>query len=562
MCFAVPSVLIGLALGWYNAARFGNPLDFGFWHGVNPFFATQRLLFSPRFLLANARAYLFTPPSLGPWFPFVFPLDPGPLPALYSNAEAMCGFLPVTVLCCCIAAGAAAAPLPRPVESKAIGPWVWALAGCAIVEGLFTFLLGIRAYRYAAEFLTPVSFLLVLGLARCWRIPGRAGCCARAGILACGVLASLHVLLGSIQLFNQFKNTRPSEYAGLSSIFNPRQSTLERLGAPKPGGADMKIRFSRPATARVVALMTTGLPDAFDALRCIVFPSGHVKFEIYHSGFGGPGTGLIPIDWDRTYSLEVFMGSLFPAANDPFFKAWPGDEVTAVKSLGWLSLDGKVVINRRMQFHESSPWPVYGDRANDAENGVSVQSVESGVEVPKALRVPAHTASALYSLELVLPPARGTRPMPLLSSGVTGNGDLLYFDPLPDGRYRLGIDEWGIGAMFGVAFDPETGKRERVDLVVGPALEHDPLVSALPAAGRTGGLRNRIFVWYGGKLVGDFTVEHHAESFDTLYLGQNDAGFTSALNAFPGEISQIDLSADQQSALLGRALQVAETGSR
>jgi hypothetical protein len=559
---ALPAAVIGLALAAYNFARFGNPLDFGFQHGLNSFFATGRPLFSARFLPANARAYLLAPPSLGPWFPFVYPIDSGTLPNAYGNAEAMCGFLPVTLLACCIGVAALAARSTRTDGPGAEAvPWIWALVWGAAVEALFTFLLGIRAYRYATDFLTPVAFLLVLGLARSWPIPGRVGRVARSCILVFGSLASVHVLLGAIQLFNQFKYSRGDEYSYLSSALNPRRSTLERLGAPEPGGVRLEIRFSRPAEARISPILTTGLPEAYDSMRCVVFPNGFVKFEIFHSGFGGPSTGLIPIVWDQWYTIEASIGSLYPSEDDPFFEAWAPGDVDAIKHLGWLRFDGNQVIRRRMQFFESSPWPTYVKGSGDAGKGIVIRSVESGLPASKELRTSAHAATALYAMDLVLPDARTTRPLPLLCSGVTGNGDLVYFDPLPDGRYRLGMDEWGIGATFCAPFEHEAGKAARVELVVGPALGNDPLLRDV-RPGAADELRNRILVWYEGRLIGDFTVSNHLESFDTIYVGLNDAGFSSAVGAFSSEIKAIVLSADQRSALLNRGMSAFTAGAR
>jgi hypothetical protein len=292
----VPLSIIGAGLAWYNYARFGNPFDFGFWHGLNSYFNTGNPLISLRFFIANAKAYLFTPPSLGTWFPFDFPINPGPIPKLYSNAEAMSGLFPVTILAGWITATVFAAHLIRRTKGV-VNPWVLYLFAVAAVELIFTFLLGIRAYRYATDFLTPVSFLLVLGLTRSWATSGVFGRIARSGIFFFGFLASLHVVLGSVQLFDGFKYSRANEFKFLSALANPQQATLEKWGAPKPGGITLKIRFSCPKAATIIPVVTTGLPEAFDSIRAIVFPNGYLRFEIFHSGYGGPSSDLIPIVW-------------------------------------------------------------------------------------------------------------------------------------------------------------------------------------------------------------------------------------------------------------------------
>jgi len=551
--FLGPVAIIGAGLAWYNYARFGNPLDFGFRHGLNSFFSTGNPLLSPRFLLSNARAYLLAPPSFGSWFPFIFPLDSGPIPTGYSNAEAMVGFLPLTVLGAWIAVASGVAGRKRSAGEDDSRIWMKLLLAAAAIEALFAFLLGIRAYRYAVDFLTPVSLVLVMGLAASWEAAGWTGRVARTGAVVMGLLASLQVVFGSVQLFSQFKYTRSAEFAALSALLDPEQATLERTGAPMPGGVALKIRFLQPKSAETASILATGLPDAFDSLRATVFPNGYVQFSIFHSGYGGPRTELVPIVWGRAYTLEAFMGSLYPRADDRFFQGRANVALKGLKTLGWLRFDGKTLIDRRMAFFESSPWPRVANGPGDAGRPVAVDSVTLGIPAPGMLTDPRRSPTAIYSLELALPAPRTTRPFPLLCSGVTGNGDLLFFDPLPDGRYRLGVDEWGFGALFGNPFTPKVGKWVHVDVVAGPALGLDPRLLSLPGISKVDDLRDRIIVWYGGELIGNLALTHHLDTFETLQVGLNEAGFSSAVETFVGELHQLKPSEAELEQILERA---------
>ncbi len=548
-----PAAAIGAGLAWYNTARFGNPLDFGFEHGLNSFFQTGNPLFSPRFFLANARAYLLLPPAVSPLFPFDFPIDPGTIPRGFSNSEWMNGFLPVTLLAAWIAAAALAAGRRRP---SGAAPWAWLLLAASLVQAGFMFFLGIRAYRYAVDFLGPLSLVLVLGLAGFWAAGGWRGLLARSGAAVLGTGAALHMLLGSVQLFSDFRSQRPAEFAALSSLLNPHHSTLEVLGAPRPGGATLRVRFLKPSAVATARLVVTGTPDASDSLQATVFPNGYVEFSIIHGGYGGPRTQLIPIAWGRPYVVQVFMGSLFPAESDPYFGGVPREAAKAMKTLGWLGLDGKALLQRRMAFYEGSAWPKISGVSESGERVAAIDSAELGIPAPSRLTDPQRSPAALYSLELALPDPRSTRPFPLLCSGVTGNGDLLYFDPLPDGRYRLGVDEWGIGAVFGEPFVPKIAKLVHVDIVAGPALRLDPRLVPLEAAGRMGALEDRLMVWYAGELVGNLAIAHHLDTFDTLQVGVNEAGFSSAVDMFVGELHRSEMAPTDEEALLERAERV------
>jgi hypothetical protein len=63
-------------------------------------------------------------------------------------------------------------------------------------------------------------------------------------------------------------------------------------------------------------------------------------------------------------------------------------------------------------------------------------------------------------------------------------------------------------------------------------------------------------------MVGDFVITSHLDSFDNLQLGLNDAGFSSAVGAFSGQLHKIDLSKDQSIDLIHKALSTLNRSDR
>jgi hypothetical protein len=562
----VPAFLIGCGLGWYNAARFGNPLDFGFSHGLNWVFSNGKPLVSPGFIPVNASWYLFSPPVVTPRFPFDFPIVGFPAPANYSYAEALVGFFPFTLVVSWVLLGVLWA---RKVGNGAKGlsvPLGTLLIAAALMELVFTCLWGIRAYRYGVDFFTPVAFLLVVAMGAQWSRRGWRASAFNAVTALLVAVGSAHAVFGSVQINDLFKAERPSEFAWLSSKLNPTQETMQWLGADRPGPLTIKVRFHKPASPVEVAIVTTGMPGAYDRFRAGVFPNGYLSLGIHRTAFEGPHSDLFPIEWEKSYTIRVSMGSLYPDASDPYFKGWTGASVNRVKTLVWASLDDRSVLYTDMSSNPGTPGPrlagerVWNQRWHDPERVVSVDSVTRDETWPSEILTPARGMLAVYSLQFQLGAAKDSSPMPLLNSGIAGNGNLLLLEPRPSGRFRLSVDEWGYGLLSGPEFGSTEGRLSSFQIVVGPALAQQAAAQKILTAAEIRTLKDRILVWNDGELVGNFQLRHHLEVFRPLVLGKNDAGFSSASAEFNSAITERPMSDLEIQKLLERALQA--VGSR
>lgn len=527
-----PAAAIGAALAWYNQARFHSMLDFGFSHGVNSFFASGNPIASLRFITANLRWYLFTAPRLLPSFPFLFPIGSEGMPPGYSNAEAMQGFVAVTALTLVAAGGLLAGPR-KPSSLGAHGRGlIIALGFATAVEMFFVCLLGIRASRYAVDFLTPLAFLLALMLARQWR-PGASGALFRVAIAAALGAVALENTLGAIQQFDRFKFERPDSYRGFSEVLNPHERLAESLGAPKAGPVEFHLTFHKARDVQVLTLLKTGVTDYSDALRVTVYPWGYLSVDMVHERYGASSSSLIPIVFERPYTLRASMGSLYPARDDPYWNGVDRPIVDHVAELGVAWLDGNEVLSFERPFYPGTPGPrtlgPAGAGAADPTDSVTLHSESTGLPLPPELLRPPVYPAALYSLSVLLPPVDRSRTLPLVCCGRTSDGALLFIDPVPHERYRLGFDRWGSPAvLFSLPFDTSTTAPTNFKVLVGPAVAHDAAFSKRLTPAERSTLNHSILLWVNGAFAGRFPVSGSLDSFRTIVVGKNKIGFSTA----------------------------------
>ncbi|HEX3731095.1 MAG TPA: hypothetical protein VHV47_14885, partial [Opitutaceae bacterium] len=161
---AVPLGLCGLALAWYNLARFHSPFEFGQHYQLAADRQDNAAHFSLRYLWFNFRVYFLAPVQLSPAFPFVREIISPALPAGHVPIEDPFGVLaniPVTLL-------ALAAPLAwigrPPEERRTLRRFAAAVALLFLTSAFVLCLFYGDCSRYEVEFLPALVLLAVLGI--------------------------------------------------------------------------------------------------------------------------------------------------------------------------------------------------------------------------------------------------------------------------------------------------------------------------------------------------------------------------------------------------------------
>lgn len=158
-----------MLLGWYNAARFGSPLDFGASYNLTT--NDMRLRpWMPEGALAGLYYYLVQAPNVIPNFPLLTDTaESFDYPAFLVSEPCYGGVLwlaPVLWFLCALlpAPRNGAKPLPG-------GTWLWRLV-VGVAVGLAVLLAALDALaagilpRYTTDFMLPLSVLAALGFLR------------------------------------------------------------------------------------------------------------------------------------------------------------------------------------------------------------------------------------------------------------------------------------------------------------------------------------------------------------------------------------------------------------
>jgi hypothetical protein len=239
LALAVPLVLGGACLAWYNYARFGSPFETGLRYQLNPqsmeklFRAQSGGMFSPLYLVQNLFNYLlnpFSPHGVFPYAdlraPWIESVIPGfPLPARYTP-EWMTGLLwaaPFVVFAAWTVGLAVRGRLVSAetgrLELRGIVTALWlAFAGGAVVILSFFW----AAERYVPDFVFPLYVLAVIGFWQCGRGLSRTSLgrtlyiLLGVGLIGFTILISNLLALGQAKV--QFELLNPGAWGRLQSL--------------------------------------------------------------------------------------------------------------------------------------------------------------------------------------------------------------------------------------------------------------------------------------------------------------------------------------------------------
>jgi hypothetical protein len=129
------------------------------------------------------------------------------------------------------------------------------------------------------------------------------------------------------------------------------------------------------------------------------------------------------------------------------------------------------------------------------------------------------------SIMVQLPAFTGVRNEPLVSSGEPGKGDLVYIKYLDANTVVFGYDHWGVGG-----FETEPLK---VDV---SAVQHIGVdYGALYPLG-SGEVGDRVILRLNGRVVADRVARFHACVPDTVVIGANLIGASTATPVFSGVV--------------------------
>lgn len=521
----LPAALVGAGLAYYNYLRFGHFTEFGIQYSLSTVNQSTMKLIGFEFYPKNLRLYLLHAADFIRYFPF------------FHAADRPFGILPHLTL----AGGAILFPLSwlslrlRHDLGWSISSLFWLGAAIANLAILCLFFGG--EDRYLVDF-APSALLLACALllaavhaARRWTLAPR--------LLTQTALASVALWTVANGASFAFSRRAPSPLLTvIEQTSNRFVATLEQFGHPTHGPIELKLRFPSNRTGQREPLLTTGnLVGNGDILYVSYLDDRHVQFGFFHLGAGGPLSEPVPIDYAAEHTLTLHLGSLYPPRQHPLFRTWSEAQVNKIRRRLDLILDGRSILHASVNVYTSTPEGVHigantlaPDVTQPRFTGQILSTRRLGAEPPA---LPSVWPTGPVRLTLRIPPTRGGAPLPLVSTGQTGSGDLLSLQVLEDGRVRFIHDCWGSPDYTSHPIALASLAEHVIDVEMGslyPADEPDIAPE----------LRRRLAVWIDQQLVMDVERPFNPATPDSVEFGFNAIQASSAVGMFTGTLTKTE----------------------
>jgi putative flippase GtrA len=522
------------ALGGYNAARFGNPLEFGHTYqlGVEP-----KQLFHLANLGHNARLYYLRAPALNGFFPYVAPAPESIKPDDYVGRESAHGewvWLPLAIAAFGAWMGMSAGRArPGLREAK----WIVGLPMAVFaVNFIVTASAGVRANRYMLDFhpMLVLAVLAVLGMG----LAG-AGRLARLGSLAAGAAILVAVafnVLGSMQAQGFFQFTDPIAYSRVAAAADHVVWPLLRA-EPTVGDRIARLRWPpHPRGGALEPIGAAGTPGYDDVLWVEYGAGNKARFVYQYWEYGRASGRWFAIEPGKVSEVRVSGAFLLPPPGHPWFGGRPIEQQEILKRSLRVSVDGVTRLNRDVPSHDSSPalqsWGAWrhADGTEHAFSGAILDVRSEPVQDPGPLRPAAERGTVRMRLEFS-PHCMGTSE-PLLQSGSPRAFDTLVVRYVRPGFVQLIHDQLGSGARSSREFEVDYSGTQHVEVDLPFADDRVDWLEGGPAF-RT---RNteRMRVTWNGRVVFEPEVPPVPADRGGIALGANMLNSSVAQALFEG----------------------------
>ena len=528
MAAALPLAFIGLCVAAYNAARFGNPLEFGHTYQVG---SNQEGFASMRYFWHNLRIYYLVPPLWSWYFPFVSPAVEGVRPQGYFGIEHAHGewiFLPFF--------------LSVVVPATALALRRRRLSGFAMVFGIlalwfignlvFLCCIGVRSNRYMLGFHPALAFGSALAVIALGEMRGLRGACLRFVGIA-WVLAALVFNLGaSFETQRFFRDFYPNSFDRLSTITNRVAWPIQaRFGSP-PGAQRVEVTFPKGMPGKYEVLLATGTTNFADGVLLVYDSESSGHFVLYHSNLGSIDGDTFAFVPGRRYTMDLSLGMLFPPPGHPWYGSLPESAQRWLKGRNTISLDQVCVfsadapsIDGELRPSElvrgprlPSPWPFFsGSMAWVKSLPVDMELVERH-----------HRQNGAVTLRILLPRSKDGLREPLLTLGNHRDFNIVTIRYVDSGHVIIGLDGAGAGVAESAPIAVDYGSQHTVEVYL-DSLLRDPDIEMHDSFGR-------VMIYLDGRQV--LGLRQHLARFenDEVMVGARSWFGNSTRMTFSGRI--------------------------
>jgi len=552
----LPALIVGLFLMAYNYGRFKNPLEFGFKYQQNALMSSGLPFVNIHFILPNLNWYYLTPPVLNPHFPFILPINASLRPSDYYGYERIHGQWLVMVLFIISFTGflwAIRSKLAMPRNLKlALSSIIFTHA--SVFLALLTF--GFRANRYVSDFQPALILALtiyygfIITHLKCtpkWLDKSKL-------IIFCIIAISISVFnyLAGIQWMDRLANTRPYIYNKISYYANYPSYWLYKLGINHYGPCQFEITFPEKEYAGHEFLMSTGTDTYTDTIYSIRHSADMAIFSFQHYGNTSLNSNPFKIKPRSKQLIRLESGSLYPPSSHPYFYGWSDIEIARVKTTTRLLLDEVEIVNNLQSNFDAPPNSIKLSHSPFDTNSRFSGAIENLMRLP-------HKSSptkelGVWRLVIKIPENVYKIGQPLLASGISGQGSMLFVESLGPNEIRLGLDEWGPG-VFSISnpikIDPLI--EHKIDIIVGPQIALQNAQSKWKIGEQNiFAISEQLQVWIDDQLAWKAPVNGNHSSYNRVGIGTNPQGFSTASSSFGGTLRKIQLSSEESNEILLR----------
>ncbi len=520
---ALPIMVVGSGLAVYNHLRFGSPVEFGQSYQLAGAEDSKLVHFSPSYLPFNLRIYLFSLPGFSPYFPFLTVIHPPPAPPGQFGIEDPYGIVPGMpwVL---FSFGAAWLALRR---RDVLGMWCGATLASVVLTLAMIGCFGGNTGRYQVDFAPGLTLLAAVGVA--WFTAELAGSGWKLGAVTLTVV--LAVWSSGFNILLSFQHNRllamnhPALYAQLAWTFNHVPHWVGKLKGYRAGPVEIELIFPQDRPGQIEPLVTTGHEFLADYIFVHYLDNGMIRFGLEHTSRGTWVGAPVKIDPAAEHKLIVQMGSLYPPRAHPAYDGLSAEETEARTQTLKVLLDGRTVLHATVQCYDSSELQPSIGTSGPYRPGFKHDFSGRILGWRRLPSLPSDfTLGQTGKLHLLIRLPAFSRPHnePLLSSGVAGEGDLIYIRYVDANHFQLGHDRWGYGGTQSPVIEYNPNEALDLDISCPPLLKD--------------GGEAKLVVLLNSQPILDCSEAFHPSKPTQIAIGRNQIGASTAESEFTGTI--------------------------
>ncbi|MGA2018701.1 MAG: hypothetical protein ABSH26_17305 [Opitutaceae bacterium] len=533
---AAALIPLGVVVGFvliYNALRFDNPFEFGYRFAFSGSYESKLNHFQLAYVWYNCRVYLLAPSHFSTYFPFVRVPSMPPAPKGYLGVDDPYGIIPnIPFVLLALASPFGWTNRPK-LRVFLIG---LAVSSAGVAAGLFSFLAA--SNRYMVDFLPGFVVLAVVGF---WSLPERRHCIYSALSAAAWLALFWSVFFNIFAAFGHNEYLRignPAIFRRLVHFFDYPRFLVDRATGRSYGPLELTVRFRKSEAGLTEPLVVTGTSFLSDYLYVHHLGEGVLRIGFEHTGYDGPVSEAIPVDFSLPHRITVDMPPLYPPVGDPYFDAVPARRVDTFAEHLKVAFDDRPIIDAAEQFY-----PALRSRPNIGVAGPNQSAfgrrftgeIMNARTLPKDWNTLSPVQVGPLVITLVFPNDRTGTCEPLVSSGFAGRGDVLKVT-YPDSWHAIfTLDHWGYGGPSSDAVPIKPGTLQTLEVRFGsfyPETERPP--EASPDSWTKAA--SRLEVSLDGKLVFDAPATFYEAPGETVAVGRNAIGASGCVATFGGRI--------------------------